>query len=100
MLHARFLLGSFLGGDAFLQNISSHTEYTAPYPRRWQIYSYSLHRTQTAPPLQNQSVMLLTEIITVYSENHENPMGTPCGQNAKYLNEKMVRHTVNSASKV
>jgi hypothetical protein len=40
LLHAGFLLGTFSppedGGDTFLRNICSYTDYTALYPRRWQ----------------------------------------------------------------
>jgi hypothetical protein len=40
-------------------------------------------------------LMLFTEIIAIYSENHTKPINTFCGQNAKLLNVKAGdAHTV------
>jgi hypothetical protein len=34
---ARLIFNPEDGGDSFLRNVGSYMDYTAPYPRRWQL---------------------------------------------------------------
>jgi hypothetical protein len=63
-------------------------------PLRYNSKTRTSEKTNCISITQTNRLMLLREIITVYSENLTKPMNTLCGQNVEFMNVKAVGTSV------